>query len=64
MNNTIIVIREAFHESPDKVLGIEYSEDTRTVIARHYPGAVFDNIGGFDTPDGGSYLYDRTNVIR
>lgn len=60
----VVVIREAYASGPDKVVAIQYGEDARDVIARHYPGAIVDNMLGFDTPDGGSYVYDRVNVHR
>lgn len=55
----VIVTRLAFTDAPDKVIRVDDTQTTEDVLNRYYPGAVIDKRGGFDTPDGSSYLFDR-----
>lgn len=57
----VIVVRRAYTDCPDRVLS-GGERDTERMIEKYYPGAVLDKCGGFDTPDGGSYLYDASRV--
>ncbi|MCT7294334.1 hypothetical protein NXT08_24005 (plasmid) [Rhodococcus pyridinivorans] len=49
----------AYADSPDKVIRVDDTQSTEDVLTRYYPGATIDDRGGFDTPDGDSYHYDR-----
>ena len=53
----ILVIRRAYSDCPEHV-AVLVTKSAEQVIAARYPGAVLDGCGGFDTTDGGSYLYD------
>lgn len=54
----VVVVRRAFADSPDHVLRPRIRETAEDAILRHYPSAQFDGRSGFDTDDGGSWLYD------
>lgn len=57
----VIVVRRAYTDCPDRVLS-GGERDYERMIEKYYPGAVIDKCGGFDTPDGGSYVYDTSRV--
>lgn len=54
----VVVVRRAFSDCPDMVLRPRLRETAEDAIRRHYPSAKFDGLSGFDTDDGGSFLYD------
>ncbi|MCD2104373.1 hypothetical protein O4214_05495 [Rhodococcus erythropolis] len=56
---SVIVTRAAYADSPDKVIRVDDTQSTEDILTRYYPGAKIDDRGGFDTPDGDSYHYDR-----
>lgn len=61
------MVREAYHDSPDRVILVKVGidgVDTEAPIRKYYPTAVFDNMGGFDTIDGRSYIYDLVGVSK
>lgn len=53
----VVVTREAYCDTPDQVL-IVRDDDVQGTIRAHYGDVAFDTCGGFDTKDGGSFVYD------
>lgn len=53
----VLIIREAYMDCPAHVVQL-VTKTAAQVIEAKYPGAVLDGNGGFDTPNGGSFLFD------
>lgn len=56
---SVIVTRAAYADSPDKIIRVDDTQSTEDALTRHYSGAKIDDRGGFETPEGDSYHYDR-----
>lgn len=52
----VVVVQRAYAEFPDMVIRPRIRETDQDAILRHYPTATFD-LSGFDTADGGSFIY-------
>ena len=60
----VVVVRRAYNDCPEGVYAIASGEDVYDTIRRHYPSATFEGFGGFDTEDGGSFLFDDMHITR
>lgn len=57
----ILVVREAFVDCPAHVVAVTSLAAAQDWIERKFSPVSWD-FGGFDTADGGSYLYDVCGV--
>ena len=58
----VIVIRQAYQDCPEFVIAMRPDQQTEDVIRSVYGDVTFD-MGGFDTQDGRSMLYDVMGVL-
>jgi len=59
---SVVVVRRAYSDSPESVIIRRSDESAEDAVVRHYPSASFDFDSGFDTSDGGSFLYDAMSA--